>query len=810
MELVEGEDLSARIARGPVPLSEVLPIARQIADAVEAAHEQGIIHRDLKPGNIKLRADGTVKVLDFGLAKAVAGPEGSSSGGGAMNSPTLTARATQMGMIIGTAAYMAPEQAKGRPVDKRADIWAFGVVLYEMLTGRRAFEGEDISTTLAAVLMRDPEFAALPVDTPPALMALVRRCLERDPKQRLRDIGEARVLLNDPEAMRGGPPTGVPVPAARSASARPAWIVAGAAGLAALVFAGLWVAGPATPDTNARLEVSLEPPPGTSVGVAFALSPDGNRLVLQAVDDETGVPALWLRELANGTPGRIGGTEGADMPFWSPDGREVAFFAEGKLKRVDLEGGPPQVICDAPSPRGGAWGPDGRIVFSGAFRLGLNIVDASGGVPAVLTELDAARSEKSHRWPVFLPDGEHLLFVAQTGEGGVKDDSSTIEALSVTTGERTRLVTANSSPLYAPSGFLLFWREGALRAQAFDARSLTVSGPVTTVATSVLFDSNELAHASVSRDGKLVYQVGVGASLSNIVVVDRSGRPLRTVAESVLTEGGLALSPDGTRVAVALTTQSARDQDIWIYDLQRSTSGPLTFDEGPDTSPFWSADGAALYYINTRVDDGIVFRRAADGSGEAEQVAVNPTGAGFRLRGISRDGHWLLNAIVADATSTDLIRFDIESRESTPLVDTPFNEQDGALSPDNRWLAYSSDQTGRAEVFVRSLSTDAGRWQVSTEGGSFPTWRADGRELYYLTPRRELVAVAVEADAAFRTAAPRVLFSALVDVNTELGGGMSYAPFPDGQRFVVDVLTERPTTLLTLVTNWLAPSTPAR
>ncbi|HSG00089.1 MAG TPA: protein kinase, partial [Vicinamibacterales bacterium] len=471
MELVEGEDLSARIARGPMPLADAVPIARQVAEAVEAAHDQGIVHRDLKPANIKVRDDGTVKVLDFGLAKAMQGDASSAGDASPSNSPTLTAGATQMGVIIGTAAYMAPEQAKGRPVDKRADIWAFGVVLYEMLTGRRAFEGEDVSTTLAAVLMRDPEFGALPPETPAGLVTLIRRCLDRDPKQRLRDIGEARVLLGSPDAMRGGVVAASPV-LSSPGGGRAAWLVAGVAGLAALIFAGLWLSESDRPDAGARIEAAIAPPPGTSIGVGFALSPDGRRLVLQAVDHETGVPSLWLRDLASGTPTRLSGTEGGGMPFWSPDGSEVAFFAEAKLKRVDLQGSPPQVITDAPSPRGGAWGPDDRIVFSGAFRVGLEVVPASGGASTVLTELDAGRREKSHRWPVFLPDGEHIMFVAQTGEAGAKDDASTIEALSLATGERTPLVTANSSPLYAPPGFLLFWREGALRAQAFDAGRL--------------------------------------------------------------------------------------------------------------------------------------------------------------------------------------------------------------------------------------------------------------------------------------------------------------------------------------------------
>ncbi len=797
MELVEGEDLSAHSARGPLPLAEALPIARQIADALEAAHEQGIVHRDLKPANVKVRADGTVKVLDFGLAKVWTQDSGPGTRD-AMNSPTLTARATQMGMILGTAAYMAPEQAKGRAVDKRADIWAFGVVLYEMLAGRRAFEGEDISTTLAAVLMRDPEWGSLPKDTPPALRKLIHRCLERDPKARLRDIGEARLLLADSEAMRSQPAAEA-APVASSPAARLPWIVAAAGVIAAGVF-GVLLTRPASSGSGERIEASLAPPPGHAIGVGFALSPDGRRLVMEIENDETGAIGLWLRELASGTPARIPGTDGGMLPFWSPDGTEIAFFAEGKLKKTDLQGSPPQVICDAPSPRGGAWGPDGTIVFAGSFRKGLETVRAGGGTPTPLTTLDEARHEKSHRWPVFLPGGRHLLFLAQTGEATSKDDASTIEALTVATGARTRLVAANSSPLYSAGGFLLFWREGALRAQAFDADRLAVSGAVFPVATGVAFDVNEYAHASISAAGTLVYSTADAASRSNLVLVDRAGRQVRSIADSVLVEGGLALSHDGTRLAAAITADGARDTDIWIYDLGRGTSGPLTFDEGGDRYPIWSTDDTQILYTNDRKNDGIIFRRFADGHGQPEQVATNVSGAWSW--GWSRDSRWLVVGAVADATGYDLLRYDVENQTFTPLVNTPFNEQSGALSPDDRWLAYQSDETGRSEIYVRSLAGDAGRWRISSLGGATPLWRRDGRELYFLTPLGQLMAVVIESGVAFRASAHHELFRA----HFRFAGReyRAYAPFRDGQTFVIDVLKERSTTLLTLVTNWTA------
>ncbi|HUF25168.1 MAG TPA: protein kinase [Vicinamibacterales bacterium] len=796
MELVEGEDLSVRISRGALPIAETVAIARQIADALEAAHERGIIHRDLKPANIKVRDDGTVKVLDFGLAKALDPSAGSNPD--LMNSPTITSPATQLGTILGTAAYMAPEQAKGRAVDKRADVWAFGVVLYEMLTGQRAFEGEDISTTLAAVLMRDPDWTALPAGTPPALAQLLRRCLERDPKLRLRDIGEARVLLSSPEALRA---SGAPAaPPAAWAGVRIAWLVAAVALVIAVAAGWPVLTGARGAASTARIEASLAAPPGFVFGEGLALSPDGRRIVLSAVDQETSVASLWLRELDSVAPVKLAQTDGGFMPFWSPDGAHIAFFADGKLKKTDLQGSPPQVICDAPSARGGAWGPDGRIVFAGTFRTGLEMVDAAGGKPEPLTTLDEGRHEKSHRWPQFLPGGEHVLFVAQTGEAGAKDDASTIEALSLKDRRRTRLLAANSSPLYAAPGFLLFWRDGALRGQAFDAGRLALSGAVFPVATGVAYDGNEFAYATVAADGTLVYLAGAVRGESSLSVVDRAGRSLRTIADPVFIEGGLALSPDGSRLAVAVTAPGARDTDIWTYDLARGTSGPLTFGEGGDRNPVWSHDGAHILYTNDSQNDGTIYRRAADGRGQAELMATTP--AGLLAYGWSRDGRWLLAGASADQTSRDVVRYDRDARKITPLVETRANDYSAVLSPDERWIAYASEQTGRTEIYVRAMGDEDGVWQISTQGGRTPLWRRDGRELYFVTPQNRLMVVNVDGRRAFVYSTPRELFGALF--NSSGYEDRFYAPMPDGQSFVIDVLKERTASLLTLVTNWTA------
>jgi serine/threonine protein kinase/Tol biopolymer transport system component len=804
MELVEGEDLSAIIrssgsgSSSGLPLEDALPIARQIADALEAAHEQGIVHRDLKPGNVKVRPDGTVKVLDFGLAKAM-DSGAATAASNASNSPTLTARATQIGMIIGTAAYMAPEQAKGKSVDRRADIWAFGAVLYEMFTGRRAFEGEDVSTTLAAVLMKDPDWTALRADTPPAVATLIHRCLERDPKLRLRDIGEARVLLSNPQTISGRPMS-VSAPASAPSSSGVAWAVAAASLLAAAIFAGLWFTGSRSSTSPKRLEASIAPPAGHEFAGRFELSPDGQRLLMSVVDRETDVMSLWVRELAGGAPVAVPQTEGAVQPFWSPDGKQIAFFAEGKLKKTDLQGSPPQAITTAVVPRGGTWGPRNQIVLAGSFRTGLEIVDANGGETRSLTSLDEKRGEKSHRWPVFLPDGEHVLFVAQTGEGGARDDSSSIEAVNISSGARTRLVQANSSPIYSAEGYLLFWRGGALRAQSFDAKNLQVSGTVFPVAEGVAFDVNELAMATTAADGTVVYLSGASAaSRSSLLVVNRSGETVRTVADSLLVEGGIALSPDGSRLAVSMTAAGAKTQDIWLYDLVRNTSRPLTFEEGADTQPVWSRDGKQVVYSNDRKNDGILFRRSVDGKGDAVQTGSSV--AGLWPQSWSKDG-WMVVASAEGTSGVDLLRFDPVSNSSTPLAPTPFNEFAAALSPDERWLAFSSEQTGRREVHVMSTSGDAGHWQVSTQGGTMPAWRNDGKELYFIGPQNRVMAVVVEDGPGFRFSTPKPLFTANFNWEPPDDFVRAYAPLPGGQQFVVDVLKERGRTLLTLVTNW--------
>jgi eukaryotic-like serine/threonine-protein kinase len=795
MELVEGPTLAERLESGALPFNESLSVSLQIAQALEEAHEKGIVHRDLKPQNVKASIEGKVKVLDFGLAKAM-DPVGTASSGAPSasqlaQSPTLTLGATQLGVILGTAAYMAPEQAAGGIADRRADVWAFGVVLYEMLTGRRLFEGETVSHVLASVLKDTPDFSALPPETPERIRNLLRRCLKKKPRERLQAIGDARVVIEEvlaePEL---DAPRAVAAPAA-TASRLP-WLVAAAAVAAAVVLGTLWLRAPR--DAGRGVHAAIVAPDGTGIGDSFALSPDGGRLAFQVYDEQRRV-RLWLRDLATGEEKRLSGTEGGEMPFWSPDGRQIAFFSEGRLRRLDPQSGVSQVVCDAPTPRGASWGDDGRIVLSPAFRTGLSIVPAAGGTPQTLTTLDEARGEKSHRFPVFLPGGKRLLFLAQTAEGGTRDDQSTIEALDLASGKRTRLIQANSSPLFA-AGRLLFWRAGSLFAQRLDADRLELEGDPLSIAADVAYNQNEQALATVAG-GALVYRTGGRGLLSTLGWIDRRGIDTDPIRVRQLFGGDFALSHDGRRIAYTLIREGQGSTDIWVHDFERGSAQRLTFEEGNEGGIVWSPDDRSIYYANELRNDGVIYRRAADGAGEAVEIGTTP--AGVWTQDVAPDESWLLIGAFGAGTNEDLLRFDLATKKIEPLVATPFNDSGGQLSPDGRLLAYASEQSGRWETYVQALDGTGGRWQISSDGGFRPRWRGDGRELYFVADPDRLMAVAVEPGAG-PGAVPR--FAAPVELFRRTLSGYDVAP--DGQSFVglvVDGGGDRP---LTLVTNWTA------
>jgi Tol biopolymer transport system component len=663
-----------------------------------------------------------------------------------------------------------------------------------MLSGRRLFDGETVSHVLAGVLKDTPDFSALPAATPPRIVELVQRCLRKKPRERLQSIGDARLALEEALADPHLGEVALPVPAKGAPAARRSllpWILAVAGIVVAALSGALWL-GSASRGAGVRVvHASLVAPEGTGFTDYFALSPDGRRVVFEALEQATGARALWLRELDRGEATKLESTAGGDTPFWSPDGTQIAFFADGKLKRLDLRGGPAQTICDAPTPRGGAWGPDGRIVFSPAFRAGLSIVPATGGAPQPLTTLDAAREEKSHRFPVFLPGGKVLLFLVQTAEGGARNDNSAIEVLELASGKRTRLLAANASPLYSSAGQLLYWREGTLFAQRFDASGPSLLGEPVAIASPVAFTQNEQVLASVSNEGTLLYRAGSRGSFSSLVWLDRAGLGVKPLREKELF-ADFALSPDARRLAFAVNSAGQGATDLWVYDLERDAASRLTFEEGGEDWPVWSSDGRFLYYASDRRNDGTIFRRASDGTGAPEEIATTPQG--IWPLAASHDNRWLAIGAVGGSTSTDIQRFDLATGAITPLVETPFLDEAAAISPDDRWIAYASEQSGRWEIYVQALVGERGRWQVSNEGGQRPRWRADGRELYFFTRPDRLMAVDVEPGAVPRFSTPRELFREPIE---------NFDAAPDGQHFVAlrsaDTAAHRP---LTLITNW--------
>ena len=744
LELVEGDDLAQRIARGPLPLDEALPIARQIADALEAAHEQGIIHRDLKPANIKVRPDGTVKLLDFGLAKAM-DPAGASSAN-AMNSPTLSMHATQAGIIVGTAAYMSPEQAAGKPVDKRSDMFAFGVVLLEMLTGRPAFGGETTSHVLAAVLKDEPDWSRLPVSTPQAIRRLLRRCLDKDRRRRLESAADARLDIDD-ALTTPVPPTGAsagPVVAPRTVWSR---ALAGLPVPAALVLVlggvALWMRSPKPPPADSRpLRFLLsEQFPATSGDPfrSFAVSADGRRVVYAAVGG--GVRRLYLRDLKTLDATPIAGTDDGDDPFFAPDGRRLGFWTSDALKVVDVDGGSPVTIARPVQDRGATWAPDDTIIYSPATDAGLSRVSAAGGTPQVVATPDSARHERSYRWPHMLPGGDAVLFTV-AGSDIVSFDDARIAVRSLKTGEQHDLVRGGSFPVYATAGYLLYARAGAIQAVRFNPAKLAIEGtPATIVEGVATYPSNGAAQYAVSSGGSLLYLRG-GADAGptkTLAWVDRAGRPT-PIAVPAAPYQSLSISPDGRLAAVDIDGANA---NIWILNLARATLTRLTL-EWSNNAPFWSADGAHVAFMSARAGVRSLFWQPTEG--HADMAPLTPERLS-REGSFSSDGRTLVFSGRGADTGSDLWRMPTDdNRRAQPLVQTRFDESEPRFSPDGRWLAYVSNETGRAEVYAQALNGPPRRVRISIDGGDAPVWSRNGGELFYLRGA-DLMAVTVRAGA---------------------------------------------------------------
>ena len=776
LELVDGPTLADRIAQGPIPIDEALPIATQVTEALEAAHEAGVIHRDLKPANIKVRDDGTVKVLDFGLAKTLDPvPDGDQS-----QSPTLTAAATQIGVVMGTAAYMSPEQAKGKTVDRRADIWAFGAVLYEMLTGTRAFAGDDVSDTMAAVLRAEADWSALPAETPARLRQLVRRCLDRDPRQRIRDIGDARL------AMDGAFDTTTRDAAEHGGASGRMRLVTAVAATALVVGGGTWWATrpvPSEPPSPLRVEARLHDLPADVAAVDVALSPDG-RLLLYNTLDRSGTPrGLYLRALDQ-LEGTFLVPDGGASPFFSPDGQWVAFFTRTQLQKVPVTGGSVQTVASVQRGAGGSWRPDGTIVF-GATGTGLMHVSADGGEPQPLTELEAG--EAFHGVPQWLPGGRAVLFTARTRLRGMEaPEAGRLDIVDVETQERAVVLEASTFGRYVPTGHLVYEADGNLFGVPFDLATRAVSGSAVPLASDLRrgIRGNPF---SVSRSGTLAYLGATeNASEYPVVWVDRQGRttPLWTEPGEY---GRPRLSPDGTRVA--LTVHDDDNVDLWVYDIQRGVATRVTTDEGVDDDQVWSPDGEYLAFQSDREQPPSVYRVRADGSGDVERLTSGEYPS--LPESWSADGRFLTYVVEHPQTGLDIWVLPMdEERGATSLANTGDQELFSAISPDGRWVAYQAYADTFPEVFVRPYPSTGEQYQVSSGGGGQPRWSGDGRELFYRTGSGVMV-VSIDPDAdTFEFGRAEELFSGEFQ-----GGGIGliidgegypdYDVTADGQSFVM-------------------------
>ena len=800
LELVEGPTLKDRIAQGPIPVDEALPIAKQIAEALEAAHEQGVIHRDLKPANIKVREDGTVKVLDFGLAKALdTAPEGDPS-----QSPTLTAAATLMGVIMGTAAYMSPEQARGKPVDRRADIWSFGVVLYEMLTGKRAFEGDDVSLTLADVMRAEPAWVRLPDALPPAMSIYLRRCLEKDPQQRVQAIGDVRL------AMEGAFETTASTPSVQGAAPRlQVWqrpIPAATAALVIAVVASLTVLTVMRPDVapSDLMRFVIVPPESAPLAVSgfgrdVVISGDGTRMAYNGPIPGGAIPRINLRSIDQVNGAALPGTVRGIAPFFSPGGEWVGFYntEANALQKVSIFGGPPVTLTETPLVLGASWGTDDQIIFgrasrdAGGPRPGLLRVSGGGGEPEPLTTVDAERGETSHTWPFIIPGRDAVLFVI--GSGSLRA-SGQLAVLDLATGEVTRLGLAGVSPHYVATGHMVYAVEdGSVQAVPFDVASLEVTGNPVPVIEDVGVQATGAANFSISDNGRLVYAVdqGSGGALWSLVWVDREGReePIVAPPRSYLNP---RVSPDGTRVVVDL-----RD-DIWVWDFVGETLSRLTFD-GQDQNGLWTPDGQAVLFASNREGSSGIYRKAADGTGATERLAESES----RLdpSAVTPDGRGLVaGAAVADR-EMDLILVSLDGDPTVEtMVGTEFTERNAALSPDGVWMAFESNVSGQYEVYVRPFpDVESGQWLISTGGGEEPAWSPGGSELFYRAGN-SMMASAVQTDSSFTRGTPRMLFEGPYR-NRD---GRTYDVAPDGRFLMVNGLTDTDARPLEIqvVLNW--------
>jgi Tol biopolymer transport system component/predicted Ser/Thr protein kinase len=791
MEYVEGESPD-----GPMPVEEAMEIARQIAEALGEAHEKGVVHRDLKPANIKIKPDGTVKVLDFGLAKIGGGPAMMSE-----DSPTISMAATQAGVILGTAAYMAPEQARGKRVDARADIWAFGVVLYELITGQRLFKGEDLTDTLASVVKEQPDLSAIP----PRVRRLLEACLQKDPKKRLQAIGDMRLVLEGAE----------PPPSPSGLAGRVGWVVAG---VALLLAAGLgFVHFRETPAAERSLRLSIPLPENASASF-LEISPDGKRVLLALAHE--GIGQLYLRSLDSGELQPLSGTTAARTPFWSPDNRFIGFFAESKLKVIPAAGGPAQVLCgETGLGSGGTWNRDGIILF-GVENGHLRRVDANKGGQCTAVGKDDPNDRA--RLPVFLPDGNHFFYVRQT----IDQASQGIYLATLADPVGRKVLSDNSSVVYSPPGFsgasaggrahLLFLRENTLMAQPFDEASLQPVGDPFSVATGASSSpTRPQVAASVASDGTLVYLAGRSRE-TQLTWFDRTGKELGKVGPRA-NQRGVALSPDGSTVAIVRQDQNGAPA-TWLHDLVRESESRLQPPGSPGSGALWSPDSSLVWFGMSGPEGLGIYQKDLKGGRLQFMQKIDPAEPDRTPSDWSRDGRFVIYTENNPKTRADIWYAPVESgpvgsrkmneKAAVKLLATDAVESQGQLSPDGKWLAYFSDESGHGQVYIRPFPSGSQVWKVSADSGREPRWRSDGKELYFTDsgPAAQVMLMAAMVDAdgrgGLRIGPPQKMFAVRATATVVQSNIFAYSPHPDRQRFLVNALVETGEPTVNVITNW--------
>jgi serine/threonine protein kinase/Tol biopolymer transport system component len=796
LELVEGETLADRIARGPIPVEETLTIAKQICEALEAAHERGIIHRDLKPANVKLTQDGKVKVLDFGLAKAM---ELTSISAALSNSPTLLS-GTMGGMILGTAAYMSPEQAKGRSVDRRTDIFAFGCVLIEMLSGEPPFHGEDVTEILGRVVTAEPDWSKLPPGLPPAIQRLIRRALKKDVRQRLGDIHDAKLDIEDAVNASPSPAEAKDATIGKKRGAS-AWAIAAAAlfGLTTAVLGFLYFKPKPTPPVQVtRFEIAQ--PTGLGFSSTFSLSPDGRKLAVIA----SGRPfQIAIHAFDSGQSRVLVGTEGATgEPFWSPDSRYIVFWAGGKLQKIEATGGPTQTLCSFPAGiYGGFWTRDDKIVFGVNGPTGLFQIAASGGMPSPLTQLESG--ELRSGYPSLLPDGKHFVYMRASSPttGGIF--LASLDAKPAEQGKKKLLSDVSPTAVVESGGtvYLLFLRAGTLMVQRLDTNRLELAGEAVPIAEQIPLNLG-LNGFSSSMQGTLVYRTGGGQG-EQLSWFDRQGKSLGVAGDpaAFAPTTAPALSPDGKRVAIARSDQQSGNTDVWLYEFARGVNTRFTFDPGVDQNPVWSPDGSQIAFSAQRNADWGIYRKAANLVGNEE--LLYKTGTASPPTSWSRDGKYVLyQGGAAGVWALPVDSSGSTERKPIPLLAPEFNQRGARFSPDGKFFSYLSTESGKDEVYVRTFDPSgsgnagkAGKWMVSKDGGGGAHWRADGKEILYLAPDQTMMSVEVTTTPVFQAGVPKPLFKSSASIYWDLT--------TDGQRFLLRVpVGAQSVAPFSVVLNW--------